>query len=104
MKNKVSNSLSTSVRQFAFWIANKSVGYPLLNETNYSNIINEPSALEMTFAIFMNNIEMDESGKVLNRKHAEKRAAQYIKSYFEPNYVVEPPFEEFEIALHNPNE
>jgi len=75
--------MSTAVRQFAFWVANKSVGYPLLNNTDYSNIINEPSALEMTFAIFMNNLELDGDGKVLNRDYAGKRAAQYIKSYFD---------------------
>lgn len=104
MNNRVTKSMSTAVRQFAFWVANKSVGYPLLNNTDYSNIINEPSALEMTFAIFMNNLKLDGDGKVLNRDYAGKRAAQYIKSYFDTDYRVEPPFEEFEIVLHAPNE
>jgi len=38
----------------------------------------EPGALEQTYAIFSNVLEFDESGHVLNAKHAEKRAAQYI--------------------------
>lgn len=104
MNKRVSKSLSTSVRQFAFWVANKSVGKSILGNTNYSNLINEASAFEMAFAIFMNNLELDKDGKVLNRSYAEQRSAQYIKSYFEPNYKVVPEFEEFEIMLHGPNE
>jgi hypothetical protein len=104
MKRRVSKSLATSVRQFAFWIANKSVGKSIIGNTDNSNLINESSAFEMAFAIFMNNLELDDDGKVLNRGYAEKRSAQYIKSYIEPSYKVEPEFEEFEIILHGPNE
>jgi hypothetical protein len=43
----------------------------------------------------MNNLEYDETG-VTNYKQAEFRAAQYIRSYYDPSYVAEPPFEQWE--------
>ena len=60
----------------------------------------EPSAIEQAFAIFANVIEMDESGEVLNAKHAEKRATDYIRSYCDPSFKVEPPYEDWEIELY----
>lgn len=60
----------------------------------------ESSFIEAAYAVFMNNIEMDGNGKVLNYKYAEKRAAQYIRRYYEPGYIVEPPFEVWETELH----
>lgn len=54
----------------------------------------EPSLLETAYAIFANNIEMDKDGTVLNAKHAEQRAAQYIRAYCDPTYKVDPSFYE----------
>lgn len=39
---------------------------------------NESSFAEQTFAIFMNNPEIDEKGNVLNYKYCENRAAQVL--------------------------
>jgi len=60
----------------------------------------EPSAIEQAYAIFVNVLEIDEKGKVTNRKHAEKRATDYLRSYCDPGFRVEPPFEDWEVALH----
>jgi hypothetical protein len=97
---KLSHSTSHAIRQFSFWIANRTVGLPLLDGIDYSCIFEEPSALEQTYAIFVNVLELDADGTVLNAKHAEKRAAQYIRSYVERGYRVDPPFEGWEVALH----
>lgn len=97
---KLSPSTSHAIRQFSFWIANRTVGLPLLDKVDYSCIFEEPSALEQTYAIFANVLELDAGGTVLNAKHAERRAAQFIRSYVEPSYRVEPPFEDWEVALH----
>lgn len=97
---KLSHSLSGVLRTFSFWIANRSVGYPLLEGWDYSCIFEEPSALEQAYAIFANVIELDEDGTVTNAKHAELRAAQSIRSYIDPEYNVTPPFEDWEVALH----
>lgn len=96
-------SVSAELRQFAYWIANRTVGHPLLEGIDYSCIFEEPSALEQTYAIFANVLEVDKSGKVTNAKEAQMRAAQYIRSYVQcAEYVVVPPFEDWEVALHVP--
>ncbi|WP_171182396.1 hypothetical protein [Ruegeria sp. HKCCD8929] len=101
--NRLSPSFSGALRTFAFWIANGTVGHPLLEDVDYRSLLGEePSALEQTFAIFANVIEMDSEGRVLNAKYAERRAAQYLRSYCDPKYEVEPPFEGWEVELHEP--
>jgi hypothetical protein len=97
---RLSESVSHAIRQFSFWIANRSLGHPLLVGIDYSCIFEEPSALEQTYAIFANTLELDERGTVLNEKHAERRAAQFIRSYVQPDYVVEPPLEDWEVHLY----
>lgn len=97
----LSRSVSGAIRTFSFWIANKSVGHPLLEGIDYSCVFNEPSALEQIYAIFANVLEFDEMGQVINARHAERRAAQYILQYLSQK-MPEPPFEDWEVALHPP--
>lgn len=63
---------------------------------------NEPSAIEKVYAIYVNVMVLDENGEVLNAKYAEKRATDYLRAYCDPNFVVSPPYEDWEIALHAP--
>jgi hypothetical protein len=98
---KLSHSFSGALRQFSYWIANGTVGLPLLDGIDYICVFrDEPSLLEQVYAIFANNIEMDEKGIVLNAKYAEKRAAQYIRQYCDRDYVLDEPFEDWEVALY----
>jgi hypothetical protein len=100
---KLSSSFSGALRSFSYWVATGSLGYPLLEDIDYSGLLsNEPSALELAYAIFSNVIEIDENGQVLNAKYAEYRAAQSIRRYMDPSYVIEPPFEDWETMLHDP--
>ena len=95
--------ISGAVRQFSLWFANASIGYPLLKgyeESFYEIYKDENSWVEQAYAIFMNNLHVDETGNVLNYKDAERRAAQYVRSYLDHTYVVEPAFEEWECELH----
>ena len=62
----------------------------------------EPSAIEQVYAIFANVLELDESGQVLNARYAQKRATDYLRSYCDRNFEVEPPYEDWELELHNP--
>ena len=90
---KLSHSFSGALRQFSYWIANGTVGYPLLEGIDYISVFREePSLLETTYAIFANNIEMDKNGIVLNAKYAEQHAAQYIRQYCDPDYEAVPSF------------
>lgn len=96
---RVSPSLSGAVRLFSFWIANGTVGHPLLDEVDYTCIFEEPSALEAAYAVFMNCLELDAEGNVLNAKAAERRAAQYILAYC-TGQQPDPEFEQWELALY----
>jgi len=96
---KLSISVRSTIRQFAYWVANRSVGHPLLEGVDYSAIFVEPSAMEEAFAVFVNVLEVDQNGKVTNAKEAEHRAAQSIRRYCDPNYVVTPPFQDWEVQL-----
>lgn len=98
---KLSPSFSGALRTFSFWVANRTLGAPLLEGVDYSCIFEEPSALEATYAIFANVIELDDDGKVLNAKWAEHRAAQFVLQYV-TGKAAEPPFEDWECALHEP--
>jgi hypothetical protein len=99
---RLGDSVSGALRTFCFWLANGTVGHPLLEGIDYSCIFREPSALEATMAIYANVLRIDESGQVLNAMTAERRAAQWIRSYVDPDYLVHPPFEDWESALHAP--
>ena len=95
------DAISGAVRTFAFWVANGTLGQPLLEGLDYRSVLmREPSALERVFAIFVNVLELDETGQVQNARHAERRAAQWLRSYLEPGFAVDPPLADWETALH----
>lgn len=100
---KLNPEFSGALRSFSFWIANGSVGFPLLQDIDYrQTMIEEPSMLETAYAIFANVLELDESGAPVNAKYAEFRAAQYIRQYCDSSYKVSPPFEAWEQELNDP--
>ena len=102
MMPRLGDSVSGALRTFGFWLANGTVGLPLLEGIDYSCIFREPSALERAMAIYANVLRVNESGQVLNAKAAERRAAQWIRSYVDQTYTVDPPFENWETELHAP--
>jgi hypothetical protein len=103
MTTRLSHSFSGALRTFSFWVANGTLGLPMLEGVDYRFALSEePSALEQVYAIFANVIELDDSGKVLNAKYAERRAAQWLREYVDPKYVADPAFEDWETYLHEP--
>ena len=96
---KLSNHFSGALRTFAYFMAS-GTQYTLHGIDYLSLYGEEPSAIEKVFAIFANVIELDEDGKVLNAEYAEKRATDYLRSYCDPTFQVEPPYEDWEIALY----
>jgi hypothetical protein len=99
---KLSLSFRGALRTFAFWLANGTAGKGVLDGVDCRALFTrEPSALEGVFAVFGNVIEMDEDGRVLNAKYAERRAAQYVRQYM-TGEAADPPFEDWEIARHEP--
>ncbi|MBW8243942.1 hypothetical protein K1F50_14130 [Muricauda oceani] len=98
---KLSNSFSGALRTFAYFIASGT--HYQLHGVDYLNLFGEePSAIEQAFAIYANVIELDENGNVVNAKYAEKRAVDYIRAYCNPDFEVEPPYEQWEVELHSP--
>ncbi len=97
---KVGQDFSGALSTFAYFIASGT--HYMLQDIEYIDLFGtEPSAIEMVFAIFANVLEMDEEGKVLNFTYAQKRATDYLKSYCS-EYIVDPPFEEWETTLYGP--
>jgi hypothetical protein len=98
---KLSNSFSGALRTFAYFLASGT--HYQLKGIDYLKLYgNEPSAIEKAFAIYCNVIKLDEDGTVLNAKYAEKRAVDYIRSYCDASFIVEPIYEEWETELYDP--
>lgn len=99
-KMKLSKSFSGALRTFAYFIASET--HYQLKGVNYLDLFGEePSAIEQAFAIFANVIELDENENVLNAKYAEKRAVDYIRSFCESEFEVQPPYEDWETELYS---
>jgi len=98
---KLATQLRGNLRFFAFYLANGTVDLDVLPVgTDYSAIFREPSALEQAFAIWSNVLELDEHGAPANAAVARRRAAQYIRTWIDQSYIVEPPFLDWELELH----
>lgn len=98
---KLSNSFSGALRTFAYFMASGSQN--TLEGVNYLELYgNEPSAIEQVYAIYVNVLELDENGTVLNAKYAEKRATDYLQAYCDRSFKVQPPYEDWEVALYEP--
>ena len=93
----------SAVRSFAFYLANGTLDPDVLGgiEDYRPSLVEFGSELEMVFAIFTNVLEFDEdTGRPTNEVHAQRRAAQWIRSYSDSSYVVDPPFAAWEVELH----
>lgn len=98
---KLGDSFSGALRTFAYFMASGT--QYTLKGVDYLDLYGEdPSAIEQVFAIYANVIELDEQGNVLNAKYAEKRATDYLRAYCDPTFKIDPPYEEWETALHSP--
>lgn len=79
------SSLSTGTvaafSRFALWVANSSVGHPLMEGTDYSDVLSDPSCMEQVFAVFGNVLRLDADGEPLNFRHAQRRVALYLYRY-----------------------
>lgn len=101
---RLSPNLSAEIRLFAFYLSNGSLSSfcedVLSDDFDFDRVLYEPSILEQVFAVFANSLEIDECGKALNIPHVYRRVSQFIRMSFDRTYVVEPPFESWETALH----
>jgi len=98
---KLSNDFSGALRTFAYFMSS-GTQYTLEGVDYLSLYGEEPSAIEMVYAIFANVLELDEKGRVLNAHYAQKRATDYLRAYCDPSFTVDPPYEQWETELHSP--
>ena len=100
--DSVPETITSAVRAFAFVLGNRTLGRGLLDDVDYLDPTDPGlgSMLEMAFSVFVNNLRLDSGGIPTNEDAASKRAAQYLRSYCDPAYTVEPPFEDWETQLH----
>jgi hypothetical protein len=94
-------SVRSECRFFAFYVGNRTLPTDIIGDFDYLDP-SDPglgSALEQAFAIFVNVLDVDVDGQVTNATAAQRRAAQYLRSYCDPSYIVAPPFEEWEVEL-----
>lgn len=99
MAKKLSNSFKGSFRKFIYFMA--SGNHHMLEGIDYIPLYKEePSAIEQVFAIYLNVIELNEDGEVMNARHAEKRATDYLRAYCDPNFKVSPEYEDWEVNLY----
>jgi hypothetical protein len=99
--NHLPVDVRSAIRFFAFYVANGTLDLDLLDGIDYkSPLMASGSALEQTFAVFANVLEVDENGTVRNGGDAQYRAAQWVRSYCDPGYQVQPPFQLWELELH----
>jgi hypothetical protein len=98
---KLSNSFSGALRTFAYFMSSGT--HYMLKGVDYLPMHGrEPSAIEQVYAIFANVLELDEKGQMLNGQHAQKRATDYLRAYCDRNFKIDPPYEDWELALHEP--
>jgi hypothetical protein len=96
----LSHQFSGALRTFAFWVANGTVGLPLLEGMDYWAAMRESlSFMEKTFAIFANVVRLDADGAPLNAKEAERRAVEWIRQFM-TGQEPERPWEDWEVALY----
>ncbi|HVU99316.1 MAG TPA: hypothetical protein VHE34_29040 [Puia sp.] len=101
MTNKLSPSFSGALRTFAYFPSNGT--HYMVEGIDYLSLYGqEPRAIEQVYAIFVNVIELDKEGTVLNSQCAQKRATDYLRAYCDPTYIATLAYEDWETARHEP--
>ena len=99
---KLSQNIRCAIRHFVFYLHNGTIDFEVMGDHDYrSDMMDEASLMEAAYSVFLNNLEIDEEGIVLNFEHAKKRAAHYLKSVTDSSYEPNPKFEDWEVELHS---
>src|SRR3974377_723124 len=78
------------VTRFVYNMWNGLLEPDLLGDLGYREVfLEEPSSAEQAVAVYLNVLTLDEAGQVTNARDAERRAAQWICTYF--GRSVDPP-------------
>jgi hypothetical protein len=95
--NRLSADTRGVLTRFGYNMWNGGLAHPVLRDIDFRPVlVAEPSAAEQAAAIFVNVLELDGDGIVVNAEQAEIRAGQYIRAYCEPGYSPDPPLAAWE--------
>ncbi len=102
--HKLPEDLIVALRLFSFHLGNGTLDPTILPpRLDYRpHIVEYGSELELIYTIFLRNLHIDDHGTVHNVAYAQRRAAQWIRRYLDPQYPVEPPFTHDELELGSP--
>lgn len=71
----------------------------VLDWNQYQSVILDPTIIVTAYTVWMNNIQTDELGNVLNEEYAALRAFQVLRPHFDPAYDgPTPPFADWELV------
>ena len=102
---KLSEDYRKNFRLFMYYYTNGTLGYvvgvlPVSGDLDYrEELLYEADTMQTVVSVYMNNIKMDEIGTVLNQNYAMKRAAEYIRMYYDYDFKSKPEFEDWETLL-----
>jgi hypothetical protein len=106
---ELSADFKRALRLVVYYYFNGTLAYlakdgQLLSEVDYDvQLTDKHSTKVQIFIIYTNNIKMNESGNILNQKHAMNRASPFIITVCnerEEAYKVIPEFEPWEMELY----
>jgi hypothetical protein len=95
---KLSEDIRSWLRELAWSLANGSLD--MGRDIDYRSLFQEPAFVENVFALWANVVEVDEAGRVINGEGARARVEQYIRTWLDKEYKVDPPFEDWEFELY----
>ncbi|MBX7220752.1 MAG: hypothetical protein K1Y36_12455 [Blastocatellia bacterium] len=88
------------IQQFALLFGTGTLEPDILRNLNYvERLVDEPSRLEIVFAVLGNVLEIDLEGKVTNQEWAFRRAAEMAKTWCLSGYEPAQPFADWETEL-----
>ena len=94
-----------SLRYFIYFYTNGTLpmvtGESRLIKIDYREVLKEmPGIVETMFAVYSNNIDINEEGMVINHEYAMKRATHFLLASIDQNYQVNKEFEDWELDLY----
>ena len=89
----IQHPVSKAIVTFADDLGRGTLHPELLSDVAYHEyIVGTGAFLGDVFTLFTNLLRLDDEEQVINLHHARWRTAQYIRSYVDPDYQVDPPF------------
>ncbi|WP_264560111.1 hypothetical protein [Flavobacterium sp. N2270] len=100
---ELSIDFKKSLMLFVYYYTNGNLNFVIDDKTilegiDYREELKEEATFVQTvYSVYLNNLELNHEGKVLNQSYSITRAAKYIRSICDSKYDVVPDFEDWEM-------